>query len=97
MVKIVLEKDALQISAESSSSGSQKTQVEANIESSEALATEDEGFEIAFNYRFLEDFLKAVKGEEINMGFNDPNSPGVFTDPKDPDYLHLIMPVKIQG
>ncbi|MFH1863786.1 MAG: hypothetical protein ABIJ85_02680, partial [bacterium] len=54
-------------------------------------------FEIAFNYRFLEDFLKAVRGEEVNMDFSSPNAPGVFTDPKDPDYLHLIMPVKIQG
>lgn len=97
VVKITLGKGFLQLSAESSSSGSQKTQVEANIESSFAKATEDKAFEIAFNYRFLEDFLKAVRGEEVNMDLNDTNSPGVFTDPKDPDYLHLIMPVKIQG
>lgn len=92
VVKIGLEKDSMQISAESSNSGSQKTKVEANIEGHGT-----EAFEIAFNYRFLEDFLKATKGEEVNMGFSNANAPGVFTDPKDPDYLHLIMPVKIQG
>ena len=97
VVKIVVGKDYLQLSAESSNSGSQKTKIEASVDSSFAKATEDEAFEIAFNYRFLEDFLKAVKGEEVNLGFSNANTPGVFTDPKDPDYLHLIMPVKIQG
>ena len=93
VVRMVVGKDDLQLLAESSSSGSQKTKIEATVESTSG----EGGFEIAFNYRFLEDFIKAVKGEEVNMGFSNANSPGVFTDPKDPDYLHLIMPVKIQG
>jgi len=41
--------------------------------------------------------LRAVEGEEVVMEFNNASSPGVFTDPKDPDFLHLIMPVKIQS
>lgn len=97
VVKIVVGKDYLQLSAESSNSGSQKTKIEAAVESSSGMSLGSGNFEIAFNYRFLEDFLKAVKGEEVNLGFSNANSPGVFTDPKDPEYLHLIMPVKIQG
>ena len=53
--------------------------------------------EIAFNYRFLEEFLSSVKGEEVRIELTDPNAPGVFTDPTDSDFLHLIMPVRLQS
>jgi len=91
IVKLSLGPDAVKLSAESSQSGSQETLVDAKIEG----GTKD--FEIAFNYKFLEDVLRALKGEEVLMGFSNSASPGVFLDPKDSDYLHLIMPVKIQG
>jgi DNA polymerase III sliding clamp (beta) subunit (PCNA family) len=42
----------------------------------------------------LEDFLNAIEGDDVEMRFSDANAPGVFLDPKDKDYLHLIMPVK---
>lgn len=90
VVKVKINKDSFVLSAESSSSGNQQAEVEAVVEGKGDL-------EIAFNYRFLEDFLKATTGEEVNFAFSDSASPGVFTDPKDPDYLHLIMPVKLQG
>ncbi|KKT64543.1 MAG: polymerase III subunit beta protein [Candidatus Woesebacteria bacterium GW2011_GWA2_44_33] len=90
IVKINLGKDFLDVSAESSTSGSQKTRVDARVEGETKL-------EIAFNYRFLEEFLHAVKAEEINMELSGPSSPGVFKDPTDPAFLHLIMPVRVQG
>ncbi|MGA3291657.1 MAG: DNA polymerase III subunit beta [Candidatus Microgenomates bacterium] len=91
VVKIKILKDSIKVSAESSAAGSQDTKVDAKIEGS----IPEEGFEIAFNYRFLEDFLHSVTGEEIKMEFSGVASPGVFTDSIDPNYLHLIMPVKI--
>jgi DNA polymerase-3 subunit beta len=95
IVKIKLLEDAVVFLAESGSAGSQETKIDAKIEIySGGLA---EPFEIAFNYRFLEEFLHSVSGEEIKMEFSGVSSPGVFTDPKDSSYLHLIMPVKIQG
>ena len=81
-------KDSIKLSAESSQVGSQETIVDAK--------TEGELIEISFNYKFLEDFLRVVEGEEVIMEFNSSSSPGVFTDPKDANFLHLIMPVKIQ-
>ena len=89
VVKLTVKKDLLNISAESSRSGKQDARVEAKVEG--------EGIIIAFNYRFLEEFLNAVKGEEVRLEFSNPNAPGVFLDPKDPDFLHIIMPVRIQG
>ncbi|MFC1625576.1 DNA polymerase III subunit beta [Patescibacteria group bacterium] len=93
ILKIKLFLSSIKVSAESSQSGSQSTKVEAKIEGN----ISKEGFEIAFNYKFLEDFLHAVGDEEINIEFSNTTSPGVFTKATDPSYLHLIMPVRVQG
>ncbi len=89
IVKIKIMKDSIKLSAESSQVGNQETIIDAKAEG--------ELIEISFNYKFLEDFLRVVVGEEVLMEFNNASSPGVFTDPKDPNFLHLIMPVKVQG
>jgi len=91
IVKLKLSRDSIKVLAESSSSGSQETDVEAKIEG------EVKGFEIAFNYHFLEDFLHSVAGEEVKMEFTTTDKAGVFTDTSDPNYLHLIMPVRVQS
>jgi DNA polymerase III subunit beta len=91
IVKLKLEKDSITVFAESGTSGSQKTKVEARIEG----YTGD--FEISFNYRFLEEFLHSVTGNEVKMEFTTADKAGVFGDTSDPDYLHLIMPVRIQN
>ena len=92
VVKLTISKNSLEISAESSQSGSQKNQLDVKVED---ITTDS--FTIAFNYRFLEDFLHSVRGEEVKMEFTTPDKAGVFTDSSDKEYLHLIMPVKIQG
>ncbi len=91
VVKIKILKSSLKISAESGASGMGEISVDAKIDG------EVGDSEIAFNFRFLEDFLKSLEGEEVLMEITSPSSACVFKDPKDPDYLHLIMPVKIQG
>jgi DNA polymerase-3 subunit beta len=87
VVRLVIEKNLLTILAESQYSGEQKNSVDAKIEGPK--------MQIAFNYKFLEDFLQSVDGDDVSLEFEDPNSPGVFKDPKDEGYLHIIMPVKI--
>lgn len=96
IVKIKLLKDSLKVTAESSSSGSQETNVDAKVESNSPEVSAGK-FEIAFNYKFLEDFLHSVAGDEVSMRFVNANSAGVFGDTSDKSYLHLIMPVKLQG
>jgi DNA polymerase-3 subunit beta len=91
VVKLKIMKESVKILAESGQSGSQETKVEARIEG----GTGD--FEISFNYRFLEDFLHSVSGDEVKMEFSTVTAAGIFTDPKDSSYLHLIMPVRVQG
>lgn len=89
IVKFIVKKDKITLTAESSHAGDQKTDVDAKIEGGE--------IEIAFNYKFLEDFLHSVKGESVKICLSNPNAPGLFTDINDPAYLHLIMPVRIQS
>ncbi len=89
IVKINTGKDALVFSAESSSAGNQQTKIEAKVEGAET--------EISFNYRFLEEFLHSIKGESVKIGLSGGSSPAVFTDLGEKNFLHLIMPVKVQG
>lgn len=92
VVKVRIFKESLTVLSESSKSGTQEMKVDAKIEG------HPEGeLVVAFNYRFLEEFLTTVKGEEIVIKLSDPNSPVLFLDPQDKDFLHIIMPVKIQG
>ncbi len=95
VVKLKVLKESIKISAESSQSGSQETEVEAKIDGHSPERPKGVEGEIAFNYKFLEEFLHSVKGEEIKMEFASGDKAGIFTDPKDPSYLHLIMPVKV--
>lgn len=94
IVKIKVLKDSVKVSAESGSAGSQETEVDAKIE---GLSDGKKDFEIAFNYKFVEDFIHSVVGEEIKMEFSGVSTAVVFTDSTDESYLHLIMPVKIQS
>jgi len=94
VVNLTIQSSSVSITAESQHSGEQKGKIDAKVEG-ESLPKG--GFSINYNYRFLEDFLNSVEGEEIKMSFSAPSAPGIFRDTKDKDYLHLIMPVKLQS
>ncbi len=89
VVKFKILKDGIVVTAESGQSGNQETKVDAKVD---GLSGD---FEISFNYRFVEDFLHSVIGEEVKMDFSTTMAAGVFTDSTDSSYLHLIMPVKV--
>jgi DNA polymerase-3 subunit beta len=93
VINFTVRKSSVELVAESQASGSQEAKVDAKVEGS----IDKKGFEIAFNYRFLEDFLSVVKEDDVQIELSATNAPGVFRDPKDPEYLHLIMPVRIQS
>jgi DNA polymerase III subunit beta len=94
VVKLGVSEGKVELTAESSGSGNQKKEIAAKVESDPPLK---EKFVIAFNYRFLEDFLGVVKGEDVQLELSDPNAPALFLDPKANDFLHIIMPVRLQS
>jgi DNA polymerase-3 subunit beta len=50
--------------------------------------------DITLNSRYLLEALHALSGEEVTLSFNGKLEPCVLKDTSDPDYLHLIMPLK---
>lgn len=89
IVKLKLTKKGLMLSANAAQVGENKCEVEASLEGEEG--------EIAFNSRFLLDFLTNVETKEISFEMTGPLNPGVFKIPGDDSYLHIIMPVRVQG
>lgn len=49
---------------------------------------------ITLNSRYLLDALSVLAGEEVVFGFNGKLEPTTLKDPKDPNYKHIIMPLK---
>lgn len=59
--------------------------------------TEGEDGDIAFNSRFLVELLSNFPGEELVFEMTGALNPGAFKSPKDPAFLHIIMPVRVQS
>lgn len=89
VLRLRLEKNKIVVKAESQQYGKEEVVVDAKTKGGEV--------EIAFNYRYLLDFLASIDGEEVSFETEGATSPGVFKDTQDPDFLHLIMPVRIQS
>ncbi len=49
---------------------------------------------ITLNSRYLLDALGALSGDEVVFGFNGKLEPTLLHDPANPDYKHIIMPLK---
>lgn len=88
MVKFKIKKDSIAVSANAPSVGENQMDVDAKVEGNT--------LDVAFNYRFVLDFLNAVPSneEEVTMEFSESLSPGVFKVPSLPQWLHIIMPVR---
>lgn len=52
--------------------------------------------EIAFNARYLLDWLGSVTTERVVFGMVSATKPGVFRPEGDTSYTHVIMPVRVQ-
>jgi len=89
IIKFKIQKDLLEMSANSPQIGENKSSLE--------IKQEGEEGEIAFNFRFLQGFLSAVNVQEISLEINGPLNPGVFRGAGDDSFLHIIMPVRLQS
>jgi DNA polymerase-3 subunit beta len=90
IVRWDLSSDGLKVSANSPQVGENVTEVEVSF------IKKGSGM-IAFNSRYLIDFLSRVEGERIRFKMTDSLKPGVFEEEKGKEFLHIIMPVRVQG
>lgn len=88
IIKFKFSSGKVLISANSPQVGENFSEVEAKIEG--------EGGEIAFNYRFLLDFLGSLSCPEIIFEMSGSLNPGVFKIKDDPSLLHVVMPIRLQ-
>lgn len=88
IIKLKIENNQLIVSANAPQVGKNQTTME--------VKQEGEDCQIAFNSRYLMDLLNNITGEEISLEMTNSLSPGVFRLIKDEDYLHIIMPVRVQ-
>jgi DNA polymerase-3 subunit beta len=51
---------------------------------------------IAFNSHYVSDALNALLDEDVTLAMNSSLDPVLLTSPKDKNYRHVIMPVRLQ-
>lgn len=88
IINVTISLGKLHIYVSTSSLGESKTVVE-GVQSGDDNS-------IAFNIKFVQDYLKSVSGEKIKIHVNSSVEPALFTTDDDSGYLHVIMPVRVQ-
>ncbi|WP_018131401.1 DNA polymerase III subunit beta [Effusibacillus pohliae] len=88
VVRLNIKPDRLEISSTSAEIG----KVSETIHPSEFSGDE---LLIAFNAKYVIDALRVVEGEEITVEFTGSMSPFLIKQPDYPNYIHLILPVRI--
>ncbi len=49
---------------------------------------------ICFNYKFLLEGISKIKGDEIYVGLNGEDGPGLIKSQEDSSFLYILMPIK---
>ncbi len=88
VVRFNIKLDKIELTANAPQIGQNKATIDARIEG--------EALDIAFNYKFVSDFLSICKGKEIVIQLNESLTPGFFQDQSNPELTHIIMPVRLQ-
>ncbi len=88
IVIIQVAKDAIQLKPKAEVGEHNSTQQDAEIHGDEQ--------KVAFNYKFLLELLNHLEAKKISIELLRSDSPVVFKSDKYPNFLHIIMPVRIQ-
>lgn len=88
MVILEISSEGILVRGQSQAHGEANTIVDAEYDG--------EPFKTAFRADFMMDVLKAIEGEKVRFEFKSPTSPAVIKDSKDPGFLHVLMPMKIE-
>ena len=86
-VKLVLNKDKIKLSVNSTNSGEGNEIINANYNSEELI--------ISFNSRYLIDIVSEIEDKNLKMNLKDSISPVLIEDSSDKNSYYVIMPMKI--
>lgn len=88
VVKLSIKGSSIEVSANAVQVGQNKASVDAKVSG--------DPLEIAFNYKFIADYLSVCQESEVIFELNEPLTPGFFHSSKETNFTHIIMPVRIQ-
>ena len=86
-VKLIINKDNVQLSVNSANSGDGNEKIKAEFSS--------ENLNISFNSKYLIDIASEVEDKSLKMNFKDSVSPVLIEDISDKNSYYVIMPMKI--
>ncbi len=86
-VKLVINKDNIKLSVNSSNSGDGNEVIKANYNSEE--------LNISFNSKYLIDIASTIEDKNLQMNLKDSISPVLIQDKSDRNSYYVIMPMKI--
>ncbi len=86
-VKLVINKDKIKLSVNSTNSGEGNEIIKANFTSNEMT--------VSFNSKYLVDVATAVEDKNLKINFKDPVSPVLVEDMSDKNSFYVVMPMKI--
>ncbi len=87
IVRFVITGDTLTLASRDEGTGT--------FESAIPAKTEGSG-KIAFDFRYVDAFLKTVGAESVELRITTPAAPGVLRPVDDEDYLRVVMPMFVQ-
>jgi DNA polymerase-3 subunit beta len=89
VIKIETKDNILRVMSENTQIGKNVTEVEMNSEGEEMI--------MAFNAKYLLDYLSVVEGNEVEWETEGELKPSVFRDSGEPQWLQVVMPIRVQG
>lgn len=89
IIRLQMDNQKIVVSAAAVQTGKNSIEMEAKIDG--------DGGEIAFNSRFLIDFLTNFPEDEFIFEMTGSLNSGVFKPAKEDSYLHIIMPVRVSS
>lgn len=88
VILLETEDKGVTIYAKNTEENDNKTAMDASVEG--------EKQRLAFNFKFLQEFLTTTKGKTVTIEVLRSDAPVVFKIDSNPDFLHIIMPVRVQ-
>ena len=87
-VKMIINKDNIQLSVNSANSGEGNEKIKANFNSLKHL-------NISFNSKYLIDIASEIEDKDLKINLKDAVSPVLIEDASDKNSYYVIMPMKI--
>ncbi len=89
IIRLEISKEEMKITSSSSVLGTQESSLPVQMIKGENPV------EIAFNSKYLSEFLQVLKPDEVWLGVNESLKPALFRPSNMPDYRYIVMPFRV--